>query len=163
MSAFDRLKHWWRARDARERRMLAVMLVLVAAFAYWYGLLWPLRQVRGLAQAHYDRALVQLRDTESAVAAIRAHDARVPETAVGGDTLTRRILDTAASASVAISRQRTDAQGRFNVGVDAVDARTLFAWLDALRTTHGIAPSALRVSRVDGRLRAEAVFDTRAP
>lgn len=162
MSALARVQVWWRARDARERTMLTVMLILVGAFVYWYGLLWPLRSVRVTTQAHYDRAVETLRAVESDAAAIRVRQADLPPMPTG-DALARRVLDSAKVAAVPVSRQRSDAQGDFSVDIDRVAAPALFAWLDALRRDHGIAPAALRITRADGLLRAEAVFDTETP
>ena len=44
------------------------------------------------------------------------------------------------------------------MGIDAVPATALFAWLDTLRRRHGIAPVRLRVDKDRGRLRAELAF-----
>lgn len=161
MSAVQRIAAWWRLRDLRERRMLGVMLVALAAFAYWYGLLWPLRHLRDASQGGYDRAVAQLRDTHFATAAIVSHDKRFPVIS-GSEPLARVLAESTARASVALSRQRSDDQGRLTLTFDRVEATALFAWLDALRAVHGVAPSSLRISRADGHLRAEAGFDPEA-
>lgn len=162
MSARARLQAWWRARDGRERALLAVMLAMLAAFAFWYGLLWPLRAARAGAQAHYDRAVATLRAVESDTAAIRARQAHLPSTPTG-EALARRVLDSASAAAIPISRQRSDAQGNFSIDIDRGAAPALFAWLDTLHREHGIAPTTLRIARADGHLRAEVAFVAEAP
>lgn len=151
----------WHARQPRERVMLAAMAVAIAAFLYWYGGVVPLRQLAGSAQAHYDREASSLVAVRGNLAAIRAARESVPEPPAG-DGYPAAILATGHAAGVSVSRQRVHGDGGLAVGIDAVDAPTLFAWLDVLRVTHGIAPDTLDAGRRDGRLHAEVSFPGRA-
>lgn len=162
MSAVERVQTWWRGRDRRERAMLVAMLLMLGAFAWWYGLLWPLRALREGAQSHYDRAVAELQAAEAGVAALGARGRALPLPA-NAEALQRRILDSARDAGLAPSRQRADAGGAFQVEFDRVAAPALFAWLETLRREHGVAPASLRVARADGSVRAEAGFGGVAP
>lgn len=147
----------WRARAPRERVMLAVMFSATAAFLYWYGGVVPLRKLAASAEARYHReaeSLVALRHT---LAAIRAAREATPEPPAG-TAYAAAILASAPAAGVSISRQSAHGDGGLAVGIDAVDAPALFAWLEALRSNHGIAPDMLDVGRRDGRLHAELAF-----
>lgn len=137
--------------------MLAVMFATIAAFLYWYGGVVPLRKLAASAEARYDReaeSLMALRDTLAAIRASREATPRPP----AGEGYSTAILASAPAAGVSVSRQRAHGDGGLAVGVDAVDAPALFAWLEALRSTHGITPDTLDVGRRDGRLHAELAF-----
>lgn len=164
MSTTTRLATWWHGLAARERAMVATMLVLLAAFAWWYGLLQPLRTLRAGAEARYDQAAAALQAVEADVGALPRGDATAPPTLPQGlEALQQRVLDSARSASLAPSRQRTAADGTFSLEFDRVDSPALFAWLGTLATTDRIGPASLHVERADGQLRATVGFAEAAP
>lgn len=153
---------WWQGREPRERLMLAVMALLVAAFAWWYGLLWPLRALRDGAEDRHDRAVAALRAVEAEAASLPTSGTG-PASAATGEALQHRILASMRDAGLAPSRQRTAADGAFILEFERVESSALFAWLGRLALADGLAPSTLRVERADGRLRAEAGFGGDAP
>ena len=161
MTMTARSTAWWQGREPRERVMLAVMALLVAAFAWWYGLLWPLRALRDGAEAHLDRAAVALLAVEAEVAILAASGAPAP--AASGEAQQHRILASLREAGLTPSRQRTAADGAFVLEFDRVGSPELFGWLGQLATGDGLAPSSLRVERADGRLQAEAGFGGGTP
>lgn len=146
---------WWRARDARERRMLLAMGVALAAFAWWYGLLVPLRHLREHTRTRYDHAAAEWLAVRDAAAAIRDLSAGRPR---DGATLAADVLAAAKTAGVAVSRQRPQAQARLAVGIDAVDAPQLLAWLDVLQRERRVGVERIRIEKRDGRLQADIVF-----
>ncbi|MCF7222624.1 type II secretion system protein GspM [Marilutibacter chinensis] len=151
MNALQGLREWWRARDARERRMLAAMVVMLAAFVYWYGLLTPLRHLREAARTDYDRAAADVLAVRALAAELQAFETR----RAGGGSDARTLLKSAADAGIAISRQRLDASGTLSLGIDSVQAGPLFAWLAELRRSHAIGPRTLHMEKRDGALRVE--------
>ncbi|TYT25374.1 type II secretion system protein M [Luteimonas viscosa] len=163
MTPTQRCLAWWHGREPRERMMLAVMAAMLAAFAWWYGLLWPLRSLREDAGVRYDHATVALRGVEAEVAALTAAGTgTAPAASTGGEALQRRVLDSARDAGLAPSRQRTAADGAFVLEFERVASPALFGWLGRL-ARDGLAPSSLRVARADGRLRAEVGFGGATP
>lgn len=153
----SRLTGWWQAREPRERWMVAVMLAAVAVFVSWYGIIAPLRQARDDARARHAAAVAAAREVEQALAHVEASAARLPP-APAGDAFATTVVDSAGAAGVAVSRQDEGSDGVLVIAIDAVDAPTLFGWIDALRREHGIAPLALQVDKRGGRLRAELRF-----
>lgn len=162
MNPTPRFQTWWRGREPRERAMLAVMACLLAAFAWWYGLLWPLRALRDDALAHHQRAVEALHATEAEVAALAAAGSGAA-TAASGEALQHRVLARVREAGLSPSRQRTSAEGAFVLEFERVASPELFGWLGQLAAEDGLAPSSLRVERADGSLRAEAGFGGGTP
>jgi general secretion pathway protein M len=150
---------WWSARDARERVMLALMLLAIGAFVLWLGAWRPLDAAARSARQHRLQATTDLAEVRALVAAVAERQALRPAP-LTGDALTGAITRSAAAGGVAISRQRTADDGRFVVGIDAVEAPALFAWLDLLARQHGVAPVSLKVEERDGSLAVEAGFAT---
>lgn len=164
MTTTARLATWWHGLAARERAMVATMLALLAAFAWWYGLLGPLRTLRDGAEARYDQAAAALQAVEAEVGALSHGDATTPPPHPQGlEALQQRVLDSARIAGLAPSRQRTAADGTFSLEFDRVASPALFAWLGTLASTDRIAPATLHVERADGQLRAEVGFTGVAP
>lgn len=157
MNAFHSMRAWWQARNHRERAMLTLMLAALAAFAYWYALLLPMSWVRDQARTGYDLAASELSAVAGDAAAIRALQQQRPPLP-RGEAFTAAILASARDAGVAVARQRRAADGALELGIDAVDAPALLAWLDALRRVPGIAPRRISIEKADGRLRVEAAF-----
>lgn len=157
MSTFDHLRHWWRSREPREQRMLAVMFAAIAAFALWLGVVAPLQRARDAARERHDRTVEDLREVERGVDAITALQARGPTASTGGN-FAGTILDTAAAAQVPVSRQRIDDAGVLEVGIDAVGAPALLGWLDGLGRQYGIAPMTLEITERNGSLQVQASF-----
>lgn len=150
------LRAWWSALQPREQRMVAVMLAAVAAFAFWYGLVAPLRGLRDDRIARYDRAVADREAVGAGVAALRG--ARPGGQAIPAAVATDALMAHAAAAGVIVARRRTTADGALELGIDAVDAPVLFAWLDAAARDHGVAPGRLLVEAAGASVRAELVF-----
>lgn len=154
MDAPVRARDWWRARAPRERVLLALMVVALALFVGWYGLVAPLLSWRDAAAGRRADAALALARVEADLAEIAAlRQARTPNRDPES-----MLLDSAREAGVAVSRHRRDDSGARVLGIDAVDAPALFAWLDVLRSEHGVGPQRLLLEKADGRLRAELVF-----
>ena len=148
---------WWQARDTRERRMLAAMVLALAAFIAWYGVTVPLRSWRDDARARHDRAASELLAAQTAAREIEALGQARP--APGGmQELETAVLDAARAAGVAVSRHRADGPAALQVDIESVATPALLSWLDALRIEHGVAPDTLEITESSGALRVGARF-----
>ena len=148
---------WWQARDIRERRMLAAMVLALAAFIAWYGVTVPLRSWRDDARARHDRAASELLATQTAAREIEALGQARP--APGGmQQFETAVLDAARAAGVAVSRHRADGPAALQVDIESVATPALLSWLDALRIEHGVAPDTLEITESSGALRVGARF-----
>ncbi|TDK28687.1 type II secretion system protein M [Luteimonas aestuarii] len=157
MNGLHALQTWWQARDVRERRLLWLILAALAAFAWWYGMLTPLRQVRETAHASHQRAADTFAVVQAAAArlATQPGDATAPTTR---EAVSAAVVDAARATGVAITRDRDGEPGTWLVDIDAVDHAPLVAWLEQMRRQHGLAPDALHVTTGNGQLRVHARF-----
>jgi len=161
MNRFDALQSWWQLREPRERTMLLVMLAALAAFALWLGM-FLLQRAAANARAHHDRAAAVLAEVESAAQAITVLQERRPAPPAA-DAFAGVVLAAAATGEVSVSRRRTDDAGVLTLGIDAVTAPVLMAWLDDLHRQHGLAPQALDIHERNGRLQVEVAFAPATP
>ncbi|KHL54038.1 type II secretion system protein GspM [Xanthomonas cannabis] len=152
MSALQRMHPWWQARAPRERIMLTVMLLAIAAFIAWYALLVPLRHWRLSAQARYDQA----------AAALLIARASQPSATVAAVPLAG-IVQRAQEAGILITQQRRGPTGALELQIDAVAGPTLFAWLEQLRQRDGVTPAGLDIRRHDGQLQVRCRLTGIAP
>ena len=162
MNLSESLGRWWSARNARERAMLALMLLAIGAFALWLGAWRPLDAAARSARQHRLQATTDLAEVRALAAAVAERQEQRPPP-LTGEALAGAIARSAAAGGVAISRQRTADDGRLVVGIDAVEAPALFAWLDLLARQHGLAPVSLKVEERDGSLAVEAGFAALPP
>ena len=137
--------------------MLRVMSVAIAAFVWWYGLLVPLQQLREHTRTRYDHAAAEWQAVREGAAAIRTLSAGRPRDAA---TLAGDAMAAAEAAGVAVSRQRPQAGKSLAIGIDAVDAPQLLAWLDAMQRERRVVVDQAHIEKRDGRLQAEIVLAT---
>ena len=152
-----RIAGWWHARTPRERHLLLAMGVAVAAFALWFGILSPLQHARERAADRHAAAVQTRLEVERGLAAITASNASHPQAPEAGDVIAT-ITRSASAAGVGIDRQDPTPDGGVHVEIHSVRAEVLFAWLDALRLDHGIAPLEIEVEPREGRLSARLGF-----
>lgn len=153
MSAAQRLADWWKARDDRERRMLATMFAMLLAFAWWYGLMAPLQRLRADARQDYLRALRESQATVNHLDKLRIARGSVPDP----QQMAEIVVSTAERTGLAVSRKRKHPRG-FAIGIDAAEAPAVLAWLDMLRNRHSLVPDKLTIERHGGGVRVEASF-----
>lgn len=149
-------REWWRARAPRERLMLWVMLLAMAGFVGWFAVLAPLSRFAAGAADRRVAATALLAEVRAARAGLAAFTETRPLHDPGAP-LEALLAHTAGAAGVALSNQSRDGN-RLTIGIDAVAAPALVAWLDTLARQHGVAPIAMEVGERNGSLHAELVF-----
>ena len=132
---------WWDGRTARERRLLTVMAVLVAAVLVW---LLVVRPVQAWQAGAADRRF-QAEQTLAEVRGLRivAPSAAAPAwaTTEGLEPLVRRTAE-AAGLTVVTTMARG---GGLGIQMSQAPGRETFAWLAALEADHGIKVCSLGV------------------
>lgn len=154
----NRMSDWWQQRDPRERVMLTVMCVAIAAFLLWYGAFVPLRHARDAAQARHVSAVAELARVQAELAQLSELRDRLPAARVDAGTLQNAVLASAAQAGLQIGNERSDDSGALEIDSDGATPAQVFGWLDALHAQHGLSPASLSVARNQDRLRVQARF-----
>lgn len=152
MSALQGLRDVWSGRSPRERRMLAVLGVLLAAFIGWYGVASPLLSWREASADRLAAARSRAEVVQRGVERLRGGP-RAAALAVGDlDAVARQ---TAQEAGVML--ETSDAgDGALEFSVESATSAGLFGWLGALETAHGVAITDLNVAEnADATLQAQ--------
>lgn len=153
MSAFfDSARGWLDGRSLREQRLLMLMGGLFAAVLLWFGVITPTLAWR--ADAAERRA-----EAEADLALIEAGTARIKggASSMGADQVqaaARRVAD--AGGVNAVFNPLDDGVG---FSINGASTATLFGWLAALKSEHGIDARVLTVSEnADATLNAEGLL-----
>lgn len=133
---------WWDGRTVRERRLLAAMVVLVAAVLVW---LLVVRPVQAWQVGAADRRLEAEQSLTEVRAGLRivAPSAAAPASATteGLEPLVRR---TAEAAGLTVVTTMAPGGG-LGIQMSQAPGRETFAWLAALETDHGVKVCSLGV------------------
>jgi type II secretory pathway component PulM len=149
---------FWRQRSRRERVYLVVMLAALAAFAYWFALVAPLRALA----ANAERRHVAAQAEQVAFPGVLAELA-LRRGAAAGPVQAAALVQSAAAAGIAVSADDTSAAGRVVLRLEGVPPQALFAWLAQLRSDQGLAPTRATLGRGPSGLEGELVFTTASP
>lgn len=157
------LQDRWRQFAPRERAMLALMGVAIAAFVLWYGLYAPLRQAHADARARHVAAAATLAQVRAGLAHLAQLQDQLPAPPSSAEALKQALQASAAGAGLRLDQLREDGSGGLELESGAATPAQLFGWLDALRREHGLAPATLSVARNRQRLRVQARFEPATP
>lgn len=132
---------WWNDRTPRERVLLAIMAMLLAAVLIWLLVLRPLTVAREQAIVGASAAAVRRTEAQNLVAAIRARPAANGAPVL--DTLTRRL----AEAGLQPSRLEAQGPGQAVLEIAAVNGRLLLGWASGLEANDGLVIDQLEANR----------------
>lgn len=152
----DRLYPWWEGRTVRERWMLIVMAVLLAAVFVWLAVIRPVLDWREQAAADRARAEADLAWVQAGLRLTAPAAAARPVIDVEGfEPLVRR---TAEAAGLEITTGM-DTAGRLAFRIPDASSAALFGWMFALEHDHGIAVVSLGVvENTDATLQVEGAL-----
>lgn len=135
------LSPWWTQRSRRERGLIALMLVLLAALLFWLALVRPLAAARAEAQAGAATAVARLAQAQALQAAMAA---RPPATTAPVlDVLGRRLAD----AGLQPARLEAQGPGQALLEIAAINGRLLIGWASALEQRDGLVIEQLEATR----------------
>jgi general secretion pathway protein M len=135
------LSPWWIQRSGRERGLIALMLVLLAALIFWLALVRPLAAARADAQAEATTAAAGLAQAQALQAAIAARPAATAVPVL--DVLNRRL----AEAGLQAARLEAQGPGQALLEIAASNGRLLIGWASALEQRDGLVIEQLDASR----------------
>lgn len=142
----SRLRDWWRGLTVRERRLIAVMIALIAVVVLWLGIIRPVGD--GLARARADHAIAVDRAGRIAAAAdaLKGVSATAP---VLEGALDQVVGQSAVEAGFTLDTANQEGAGRMTIAIGSARAPALFAWLGGLEA-RGIAVETISVQPAAG-------------
>lgn len=152
------LRTWFEARALRERRLILVMLALLALTIVWAGIIRPVRDGLSSARERHTDAVVRLATTQAAIDAIRSAGRRVPLTGSLADAV-RAFADQDGFAIGALDDR---GGGRVHVTIQAAKPAALGRWLGRTERSGLLVESATWRDNGDGSVAADLVFRARA-
>lgn len=151
------LTQWVNGRSPRERTMLAVLGLLVAALVLWFGVLTPLAAARQASEARLERAVQTRLAVDRALAEI-AELRRARTAPASGAPVDVAVSRTADAAGLTLARIEADPGGGVQAVLEGAPATAVFPWLLALQREHGVVASHLTILKGDGGLDVDATF-----
>ena len=152
----DRLYPWWEGRTLRERRMLALMAVLLAAVLVWLAVIRPVLAWREAAAADRVQAEAELAGVEAGLRLTAPTAAARPVIDLEG--FEPLVIRTAEAAGLTVTTGM-DASGRLAFRIPDASSPALFGWMSALERDHGIAVISLGVvENTDATLQVEGAL-----
>ncbi len=126
------LRAWFDGRALREKRLILVMLALLALTLVWFGVIRPLGDALSSARERHADAVIRLGETQARVAAIRDIDRHRPPPLTG--TFADAIRARAADAGFALASLDEDGANRVRVSIQSARPAALVPWVARLET-----------------------------
>ncbi|WP_375391109.1 type II secretion system protein GspM [uncultured Sphingomonas sp.] len=124
------IRAWFDGRALREKRLILVMLALLALTLVWYGVINPVGDALSGERSRYADAVERLGATEAQVAAIRGAERDRPPPLTGrfADAVRAR----AADAGFTVASLTEEGADRVRVGIASAKPAALLRWLARL-------------------------------
>lgn len=151
------IAQWWSGLSDRERRLMAVMLAILALFVAWLGVWRPIHSAIDDGWATYGAAV----DRNAAVRARLAQLGRLPVRGNAAEAVNveQFVTQSAAEAGLTLDRSAAQGSGRLAVTIGSARAGALLAWLSALEA-RGVVVETLSMTpaATPGTVSAQAVL-----
>ncbi|GFZ78257.1 hypothetical protein GCM10011403_21590 [Pseudohongiella nitratireducens] len=126
-----RLQDWYQARPAREQWLLAAGLLVIVAWAIWFGVISPLHQANSLAHSRVSAAqqsLLEVRELSQQLIAARSQQPASSGRQSGG--LAQWVYRTSEQNNVALASLDLSADGMSaNLRTETLSLRDALEWL----------------------------------
>ena len=155
------LPAWFAGRSLREKRLLVVMVALMALTLVWYALIRPFGDALSSERERHADAVVRLGVRQAGVDAIRSLQRQrpAPLTGVFADVVRAR----AADAGFAIDSLTEDGPSRVRVGIASARPAALVPWLARLEAAGILVDAATFTDKGDRTLGVQLTLKQRAP
>ncbi|EZP51849.1 MULTISPECIES: type II secretion system protein GspM [Sphingomonas] len=152
------MRAWFAGRSLRERRMILVMLALLAITLVWGGIILPVRDGLSSARERYGDAAVRFAATQDEIDLLRAAGRRVPLSGTLADTLRLR----ADAAGLTLASVDESGAGRVHATIQAAKPGALARWFGGLEASGILIESANWRDNQDGSVAVDFVVRARA-
>ena len=151
------MTEWWSQRSERERRLLLVMLGLLALLLGWLLVVRPLGDALDAARERHGAAVVALAEAKARTQVAAPPPASAPALPIDG-----LVSRSATEAGFANARVAGQGPTRATVAIDAARPQALFGWVARLEA-QGVTVESLRArANADQTLAVEAAFLARS-
>lgn len=137
---------WWRGRDVREQRLLAVLGVLLLGMLVWLAILRPLAAFRESAAERHAGLAAMMPSVRAAAAGIAAEGGASPRS--DGRAVRDIVTASANAAGLEFSAIQPEDDGVL-VSIAAVKPTFLFGWIAGLEQQDGVVADRVLVQRND--------------
>lgn len=144
-------KQWWGSRSARERRMLAVMMLLVATLAVWLLVVRPAWAWRASAAERRAEATADLTRLEAGL----VRGTRAKSAGMAPADIERAARDAAEATGLTVTLS-LDGERAVVFDASGVTSAVLFGWITTLKSDYGVETNDLTVVE-----NADATLDAR--
>lgn len=154
------LRGWFDERSLRERRLILVMLALLAVTVVWAGIIRPLDDALASARARHADAVVRLGEVQARVDAVRSVQRRGPVNlplALADEVRVR-----ASEAGFTLASVEPGGADRVRVTIQAARPGALTAWLARLEARGILVESAALTPGAAGEVSAALALRSRA-
>lgn len=150
---------WFNTRSLREKRLLLVMVALLALTVVWFGVIRPIGDALSSERQRHADAVVRLGATAARVEAIRdiARARPAPLTGSFADAVRAR----AADAGFAVASLDQDGPDRVRVGIAGAKPAALVSWLTRLEGAGILVDSATLTDKGDRTVGVQLVLKAR--
>ena len=148
------IRAWWQGMQERERRVLAVGGVIVAAMLGWALVWYPLSHARSdLASrvAHQRDDLSWMRQALSEIKVLRAQGAHARADRQGKSLLALADVSArGAGLTGALKRVEPAGSDSVRVTLEIADFDALMSWLDSLARDYGVQVTDFSADKIEG-------------
>ncbi|MET4896482.1 type II secretion system protein GspM [Sphingomonadaceae bacterium jetA1] len=153
------LRLWFDGRSTREKRLVLVMMALLAVTIIWGGLLRPLGDGLSSARERHADAVIRLGEAEAIAADLRQRRRRPP--ALSG-TLADTVRVSAEQAGFTLAALTEDGPGRVRAQIASARPAALTPWLARLERGGVLVEQATLTDNGDRTVAVALLVRTRA-
>lgn len=122
------VKNWWSGLSGRERRLVALMLVMVGGTLLWLGVWRPVEAGIASGWVRYGAAVDANASVRGKIAALKATPAIPPR----GAAIAQSVAQSASEAGLTLDRSAAQGEGRLAITIRSARSGPLLAWLSGL-------------------------------
>lgn len=154
------LRTWYAARSLRERRLILLMLALLAVTIVWAGVIRPVREGLVSTRAHYDEAVRRLSETQAMAGAIHAIQRGHPQPL--GAPLPDAVRERADAAGFTLASLDPDGEN-VRIVISSAKAAPLLGWVVGLEADGVLVDAGTITANGDGTVAAQLTLKARGP
>jgi len=158
----ESFKIWWRGHSQSERRLMALLGVLILGVFLWLGVWRPIENGMSNGWARQGTALDRYTSVKAKVEALKTTPA-APAASGGRPSLDQFVGQTATEAGFTLDRASAQGAGRLSINIASARIGPLLGWLSRLEAS-GISVQTISIvpGSTDGTVTVQALLQENA-